>query len=283
MNDAIATLLFVNRSAETKDTLRVDRAAISKIMDWYGAFHAGDDYSVFINGVEQTLGINGELEPVVIDGSCQPTTFMEIEFKTDVRIPPYEVHFVHPRMQTQRFKIESDYNGPSDWLPLPSHTEGGNEILSKITRDMILGVGSPADFVFAETDQTPWMTMDKMTLKEIEELAETLSVTDPQYDCEADIRTILDRSEAAIRQLLADRQWRLIDTAPKDGTPVDLWITPPKGMITGTGPGRCPDCWYSSGKWWRYDEQYGDDQCRSEVHNATHWLPLPSPNTEEER
>lgn len=67
--------------------------------------------------------------------------------------------------------------------------------------------------------------------------------------------------------------WRSMDSAPKDGTPVDLWCRAP-GL--SAGPGRVPDCWYSNGKWWRYDEQYGDDQCRSRVHNATAWMPLPS-------
>lgn len=69
-------------------------------------------------------------------------------------------------------------------------------------------------------------------------------------------------------------QWQPIETAPKDGTPVDLWCSP-RGLSAGGG--RTPDCWYSIGKWWRYDEKYGDDQCRVEVGNATHWIPLPEP------
>lgn len=78
------------------------------------------------------------------------------------------------------------------------------------------------------------------------------------------------------RELLANLSpWQLISTAPKDGTPVDLWIVP--SGISGTGPGRCPDCWHSNGKWWRYDEAFGDGECKSEVANATHWQPLPLP------
>ena len=70
-------------------------------------------------------------------------------------------------------------------------------------------------------------------------------------------------------------RWHPISTAPADGTPVDLWIVP--SGISGTGPGRCPDCWHSNGKWWRCDEAFGDGDCKSEVANATHWMPLPSP------
>jgi hypothetical protein len=92
-----------------------------------------------------------------------------------------------------------------------------------------------------------------------------------------DVLFMIRDSAFAIRHLLQAQTWRPISEAPKDGTPVDLWITPPKGMITGTGPTRSPDCWYSGGKWWRYDELHGDDQCRMEVHNATHWMHLPQP------
>lgn len=84
---------------------------------------------------------------------------------------------------------------------------------------------------------------------------------------------------AALRRVEAEtrEEWRPIDTAPKDGTPVDLWCQP-----TGisTGPGRVTDCWFSGGNWWQYDE-HGDDQCRSGVHNATHWMPLPPPPSKE--
>lgn len=71
--------------------------------------------------------------------------------------------------------------------------------------------------------------------------------------------------------------WQSIETAPKDGTRVDLWIAPP-GLSTGAG--REPDCWWSAGKWWKYDEAFGDDQCRSQIWNATHWQPLPAPPAE---
>jgi hypothetical protein len=77
----------------------------------------------------------------------------------------------------------------------------------------------------------------------------------------------------ALPQAQADR-WLPISTAPKDGTLVDLWCRAP-GL--SAEPGRVPDCWHSNGRWWRYDEQYGGDQCRSAVHYITHWRHLPAP------
>jgi hypothetical protein len=69
--------------------------------------------------------------------------------------------------------------------------------------------------------------------------------------------------------------WRDMSSVPKDGTKVDLWCRAP-GLSAGQA--RVTDCWFSVGKWWRYDE-HGDDQCRSRVHNATHWRPLPAAPT----
>lgn len=70
-------------------------------------------------------------------------------------------------------------------------------------------------------------------------------------------------------------EWMPIETAPKDGTLVDLWCRAP-GIFTRQG--RIPECWFSGECWWRHDDSsFGDDQCRSRVHNATHWMPLPSP------
>jgi hypothetical protein len=74
----------------------------------------------------------------------------------------------------------------------------------------------------------------------------------------------------------ADR-WQPIETAPKDGTPVDLWCRAP-GL--NAGPGRVPDCWHSNGKWWRHDLDHGDDLGRARVYNATHWRLIPAPPRE---
>ena len=67
--DIIVKLKFFNRDADPHvEEMCVERSAVSRIMDWYGAFYAGDDYDVYINNRIQELGINGELEPMTIDG-----------------------------------------------------------------------------------------------------------------------------------------------------------------------------------------------------------------------
>ena len=64
----IVKLKFVNRDATPRiEEMRVEQSAVSRIMDWYGAYYAGDDYDVYINNRLQNLGINGELEPVTIE------------------------------------------------------------------------------------------------------------------------------------------------------------------------------------------------------------------------
>jgi len=69
----IVTLRFENRDAVDDGALvtemKISRNAVRDVMDWYGAFYAGDDYDVRINGRKQRLGINGELEPDTIDGT----------------------------------------------------------------------------------------------------------------------------------------------------------------------------------------------------------------------
>ena len=64
----IVELRFDNPESDLYSVaIQVDRAACPIIMDWYGAYCAGDDYRVFINGEEIPLGVNGELEGVTID------------------------------------------------------------------------------------------------------------------------------------------------------------------------------------------------------------------------
>jgi hypothetical protein len=90
------------------------------------------------------------------------------------------------------------------------------------------------------------------------------------------------KSEKEIFDRVVQRQrkaepWLPIDTAPLDGMQIDLWCQPPRGQISSGSYGRVPDCWFCADRWWRVDIYEGDDQCRREVHNATHWMPRPAP------
>lgn len=82
-----------------------------------------------------------------------------------------------------------------------------------------------------------------------------------------------------LEALTARQAWLPIESAPRDGTKVDLWIGQfPRQALVATEPHRAADCWFSGGEWWVYDER-GEDEanCRTSIHGATHWLPLPAP------
>jgi hypothetical protein len=67
--------------------------------------------------------------------------------------------------------------------------------------------------------------------------------------------------------------WLPIETAPKDGAFIDLWVY---DAVRGDGE-RWPDCyWYKSG--WCYIDD-GDPTLVEgyEWTRATHWLPIPAP------
>ena len=64
-------------------------------------------------------------------------------------------------------------------------------------------------------------------------------------------------------------QWQPIETAPKDGTSVDLW--------RGLNGMRLTNAHWSGNRWvWKhYRYHQTDDQ-------ITHWMPLPPPPTEDQ-
>lgn len=67
--------------------------------------------------------------------------------------------------------------------------------------------------------------------------------------------------------------WKPIETAPKDGTPVDLWVL----------GDRTADCtWNKTRKrwehWWGLDGGMGRSAVDGE---PTHWMPLPEPPMKE--
>ena len=111
--------------------------------------------------------------------------------------------------------------------------------------------------------------MADMTREEIEDLiaqhqrcAESYSVD------EASLRGRLHRKTiSALRQLLAETEWRPIESAPKKDRLL-LWLADEGFSITG--------CWDAKEEMWRLPEW---DMWTSEdgMHQITHWLPLPEP------
>lgn len=71
-------------------------------------------------------------------------------------------------------------------------------------------------------------------------------------------------------------EWKMIESAPKDGTEIDLWAV----SVGGAKPFRVPDCawkkiadkpeWVSRG-------ERGWESLASLHLRATHWMPLPAP------
>ncbi|SEN50961.1 hypothetical protein SAMN04489859_1008109 [Paracoccus alcaliphilus] len=59
----IRTLVFSNADATPKNTtIRCDTASVPDIMAWYGAYCAGDRYTVALDG--RNVRIDGNGEPV---------------------------------------------------------------------------------------------------------------------------------------------------------------------------------------------------------------------------
>lgn len=64
-------LEFVNREYEggscNVELALADRDSIAPIMEWYGAYCAGDDYSVYVNGAPVEMDMNGAYQPPTLD------------------------------------------------------------------------------------------------------------------------------------------------------------------------------------------------------------------------
>jgi hypothetical protein len=63
------SLKFINQDAIPRECeiMLADKLGIVPVMDWYGAYFAGDDYRVMIDGREVPMGINGEFQIPTID------------------------------------------------------------------------------------------------------------------------------------------------------------------------------------------------------------------------
>ena len=58
----IVTLVFNNADATPKSqVLRVRRDSVARIMAWYGAYYAGDRYTVTVDGRNVRMDPDGEM------------------------------------------------------------------------------------------------------------------------------------------------------------------------------------------------------------------------------
>jgi hypothetical protein len=68
-------------------------------------------------------------------------------------------------------------------------------------------------------------------------------------------------------------EWQLIETAPKDGTVVDLWIMGPRNSGS-----RAADCWFEGEKWLQEFGREGPCEVGEMIGDVpTHWMRRPLP------
>lgn len=70
-------------------------------------------------------------------------------------------------------------------------------------------------------------------------------------------------------------KWQPIETAPKDGTPVDVWV-----VGYSDEPMRITNASFGNGHWWFYDDHDAhqiDGNAGCLPSEVTHWLPIPEP------
>lgn len=81
----------------------------------------------------------------------------------------------------------------------------------------------------------------------------------------------IERLRAAAAGAGAGAEWQPIETAPKDGTDVDLW-----GSLNKEPRHRITDCHWHKGEWLVWGASGVDDEPHwMPVFCASHWMPLP--------
>ena len=67
--------------------------------------------------------------------------------------------------------------------------------------------------------------------------------------------------------------WQPIDSAPRDGSTIDLWLAPLGPNNQALTSCRVPDCFWADGRWCTVQGLRIWDR-------VTHWMPLPPPPQE---
>ena len=99
------------------------------------------------------------------------------------------------------------------------------------------------------------------------------------------ILALVNNLDAIIAALGSRDGWRDISTAPRDGTPVDLWVVFWNGVVGEPRGERSGNCNFKGDGWhdqWgnRLDWEDGpDDEGIISWRRVTHWMPLPAPPT----
>ncbi len=73
--------------------------------------------------------------------------------------------------------------------------------------------------------------------------------------------------------------WQPIETAPKDGTLVDLWLVPKPTWLNwflGVHECRGVDFKWRRGRWWHQAESWWDSGSLNTVREPTHWMLAPA-------
>ncbi|TPK42264.1 MULTISPECIES: hypothetical protein [unclassified Mesorhizobium] len=95
-------------------------------------------------------------------------------------------------------------------------------------------------------------------------------------DLDAALKLVRRRAAAsstpAAGELAVKDGWRTMDSAPKDGTRVDLWVRPWDAFANGN-PARITDAWFEDGEWKRRLAG-GWPHNVSRCGEPTHWVPI---------
>ncbi len=70
--------------------------------------------------------------------------------------------------------------------------------------------------------------------------------------------------------------WQPIETAPKDGTRVDLWVRDHYCTFTDSSHGRVANARFENGKWHDPHMEWGNGGPLGMCARPTHWMPIPA-------